>query len=176
MKKELRLSGSGGQGLILAGIILAEAAINQGLNAIQSQSYGPEARGGASKAEVIIGVEEIFFPKVRKPNILLALSQKAFDQYIHDLDSKSIIVVDESIQTNDKIEVDMIYKLPILKTASEKIGKSMVANIVALGVLTQLIPELEKQSVLDAILQRVPQGTESLNTTAFEEGIQLIKL
>lgn len=176
MKKELRLSGSGGQGLILAGIILAEAAINQGLNAIQSQSYGPEARGGASKAEVIIGDEEIFFPKVRKPNILLALSQKAFNQYIHDLDSKSIIVVDESIQTNDKIEVDMIYKLPILKTASEKIGKSMVANIVALGVLTQLIPELEKQSVLDAILQRVPQGTESLNTTAFEEGIQLIKL
>lgn len=70
----------------------------------------------------------------------------------------------------------MIYKLPILKTASEKIGKSMVANIVALGVLTQLIPELEKQSVLDAILQRVPQGTERLNTTAFEEGIQLIKL
>lgn len=176
MKKELRLSGSGGQGLILAGIILAEAAINQGLNAIQSQSYGPEARGGASKAEVIIGVEEIFFPKVRKPNILLALSQKAFDQYIHDLDSKSIIVVDESIQTNDKIEVDMIYKLPILKTASEKIGKSMVANIVALGVLTQLMPEIEKQSVLDAILQRVPQGTERLNTTAFEEGIQLIKL
>ena len=115
MKKELRLSGSGGQGLILAGIILAEAAINQGLNAIQSQSYGPEARGGASKAEVIIGDEEIFFPKVRKPNILLALSQKAFNQYIHDLDSKSIIVVDESIQTNDKIEVDMIYKLPILK-------------------------------------------------------------
>ena len=176
MKRELRLSGSGGQGLILAGIIIAEAGINQGLNAIQSQSYGPEARGGASKAEVIISDEEIYFPKVRKPDILLALSQKAFEQYIHDLDSNSIIVVDESIQTNDKIEVDMIYKLPILKTASEKIGKSMVANIVALGVLTQLIPELEKQSVLDAILQRVPQGTESLNTTAFEEGIQLIKL
>lgn len=80
-----------------------------------------------------------------------------------------------SIQTNDKIEVDMIYKLPILKTASEKIGKSMVANIVALGVLTQLIPELEKQSVLDAILQKSSRNWES-GATAFEEGIQLIKL
>ncbi len=176
MKTELRLSGSGGQGLILAGIIIAEAAINQGLNAVQSQSYGPEARGGASKAEVIISDDEIFFPKVRKPNILLALSQNAFDQYIHDLDLNSIIVVDENIETNDKIEVAMIYKLPILKTASENIGNTMVANIVALGVLTQLIPELENQSVLDVILERVPQGTEKLNISAFEAGVQLTKL
>ncbi len=175
MKRELRLSGSGGQGLILAGIIIAEAGINQGLNAIQSQSYGPEARGGASKAEVIISDEEIYFPKVRKPDILLALSQKAFEQYIHDLDSNSIIVVDESIQTNDRIEVDKIYKLPILKTASEKIGKSMVANIVALGVLSTLMPEIESNFILEAILHRVPQGTENLNKNAFEEGVELLK-
>lgn len=174
MKRELRLSGSGGQGLILAGIIIAEAGINQGLNAIQSQSYGPEARGGASKAEVIISDKEIYFPKVRKPDILLALSQKAYEQYIHDLDSKSIIVVDESIQTSDKIEVEKIYKLPILKTASEKIGKSMVANIVALGVLSKLIPEIESTFILEAILHRVPQGTEALNKKAFEEGMELL--
>lgn len=176
MKVELRLSGSGGQGLILAGIILAEAAIDQGLNAIQSQSYGPEARGGASKAEVIISDEEIYFPKVRKPNIFLALSQKAYQQYIHDLDSTSIIVVDESIEINDKIEVGKIYSLPILKTASEKIGKSMVANIVALGVLSELIPEVESAAILNAILHRVPQGTENLNRTAFEEGFKLLKI
>lgn len=175
MRKELRLSGSGGQGLILAGIILAEASINQGLNAVQSQSYGPEARGGASKAEVILSSNEIFFPKVRKPDILLALSQKAYEKYVHDLDESSIIVVDESIQTDDNVKVSKTYSLPILKTASEKIGKSMVANIVALGVLTELLEGIEKQSVLDAVLSRVPQGTEDLNKRAFEAGTVLVK-
>ena len=175
MRKELRLSGSGGQGLILAGIILAEASINQGLNAVQSQSYGPEARGGASKAEVIISSEEIFFPKVRKPDILLALSQKAYEKYVHDLDGDSIIVIDDSIEIDESVKVKATYSLPILKTAYEKIGKSMVANIVALGVLTGLLDGIEKQSVLDAVLSRVPQGTEDLNKNAFEAGTMLVQ-
>lgn len=175
MRKELRLSGTGGQGLILAGIILAEASINQGLDAVQSQSYGPEARGGASKAEVIISSDEIFFPKVRKPDILLALSQKAYEKYVHDLDGESIIVIDDSIAIDEKVKVKATYSLPILKTASEKIGKSMVANIVALGVLTELLDGIEKQSVLDAVLGRVPQGTEELNKNAFEAGTMLVK-
>ena len=85
MKQELRLSGTGGQGLITAGIILAEAALLDGKLAIQSQSYGPEARGGASKAEVIISDEAIHFPKVTDPNLLLAMSQEAATKYSHDL-------------------------------------------------------------------------------------------
>lgn len=174
MKKELRLSGSGGQGLILAGIILAEASINQGLNAVQSQSYGPEARGGASKAEVIISEDEIFFPKVRKPDILLALTQKAYQSYVGDLDSESIVIIDRSIETNNDLNVLKTYSLPIIETASEKIGKAMVANIVALGAISKLIPDLDQSFVLEAILNRVPQGTEKLNTTAFEEGQKLI--
>ena len=174
MKKELRLSGSGGQGLILAGIILAEASINQGLNAVQSQSYGPEARVGASKAEVIISEDEIFFPKVRKPDILLALTQKAYQSYIGDLDSNSIVIIDKSIEINNELNVLKTYSLPIIETASEKIGKGMVANIVALGAISKLIPQLDQSFVLDAILNRVPQGTEKLNKTAFEEGQKLI--
>ena len=87
MKQELRLSGTGGQGLITAGIILAEAALLDGKLAIQSQSYGPEARGGASKAEVIISDEAIHFPKVTDPNLLLAMSQEAATKYSHDLQS-----------------------------------------------------------------------------------------
>ena len=94
MKQELRLSGTGGQGLILAGIILAEAALLDGKLAIQSQSYGPEARGGSSKSEVMISEEAIHFPKVTEPNLLLAMSQEAANKYSTDLSPESILVTD----------------------------------------------------------------------------------
>ena len=94
MKHELRLSGTGGQGLILAGIILAEAALLDGKLAIQSQSYGPEARGGSSKSEVIISEDAIHFPKVTKPDLLLAMSQEAANKYSHDLTKDSVMITD----------------------------------------------------------------------------------
>lgn len=174
MKREIRLCGAGGQGLILAGIIIAEASIKEGLNSLQSQSYGPEARGGASKAEVIISDEEIYFPKVRKPNLLLALSQKAFDKYACDLHKDAVIVVDEELKLNLVENGHRIYRLPILSTASDRIGKAMVGNIVALGALSKLLPEIGRENMLTAILARVPRGTEELNTTAFEEGEKLV--
>ena len=102
MKYKIRLSGEGGQGIILAGVILAEAAIYDGFNAIQSQSYGPEARGGASKAEVIISDEEINYPKIKVPEILLILSKEAYKKYFKDISKNGIIVVDDSIQITDK--------------------------------------------------------------------------
>ncbi|MDO4720356.1 MAG: 2-oxoacid:acceptor oxidoreductase family protein [Peptostreptococcaceae bacterium] len=174
MKREIRLCGAGGQGLILAGIIIAEASIREGLNSLQSQSYGPEARGGASKAEVIVSDEEIFFPKVRKPNLLLALSQKAFDKYADELHEDAVVVIDEELAINHSDNGHRIYRLPILSTASDKIGKAMVANIVALGALSKLIPEIDRKNMLAAVLARVPRGTEELNTTAFEEGEKLV--
>lgn len=94
---ELRLSGSGGQGLLLAGIILSEAAILENKNAVQTQSYGPEARGGASKAEVIISHDDIDFPKVTIPNIVLALTQVASDKYIETVAEDGIVIVDDKI-------------------------------------------------------------------------------
>ena len=106
-KIELRLSGSGGQGVILAAIILADAAIEQGINAIQTQSYGPEARGGSSKAEVIISKNEIKFPKVTNANILLALTQNSYDKYIASLDKNGILVVNDSVE----VKMDATYKI-----------------------------------------------------------------
>jgi len=106
MRKEVRLSGSGGQGLILAGVILAEGSILSNLNAVQTQSYGPEARGGASKAEVIVSDEEINFPKVRKADMLLCLTQKAFDEYYHTVKNNGIIILDSSIDEKDIINDD----------------------------------------------------------------------
>jgi 2-oxoglutarate ferredoxin oxidoreductase subunit gamma len=171
---ELRLSGSGGQGLILAGIILAEAAINQGLNAIQTQSYGPEARGGASKAEVIISDTEIDFPKVQMPDLFLALTQDAANKYIKGISPTGIVVVDEEIDLPENLVAGKIYKLPIIRTAAEKLGKPIVANIVALGVLTELLDVLSRESVEEAVLSRVPKGTIELNRTAIMEGYALV--
>lgn len=172
---ELRLSGSGGQGLILAGIILADAAISEGSNAIQTQSYGPEARGGASKAEVIISENDIDFPKVQNPDIVLALTQIAADKYVQGIKDSGIIVVDESINLPEGLKAK-VYKLPIISTATDKIGKSIVANIVALGVLTEFSGAVSKESVEASILKRVPKGTEELNKTALQEGFALAKL
>lgn len=117
---ELRLSGSGGQGLILAGIILAEAALYDGMNVVQSQSYGPEARGGASKAEVIISKSEINYPKVNKCDILLSLTQIACDKYIDSLKIGGTLIIDNSVVKPDRNDIN-IYSLPILNTANYKL-------------------------------------------------------
>ncbi|MDF2948309.1 MAG: korC [Sedimentibacter sp.] len=175
-KMELRLSGSGGQGVILAAIILADAAIEQGINAIQTQSYGPEARGGSSKAEVIISKDEIKFPKVTNCDILLCLTQNSYDKYIASLNKNGILVVDESVNVNMN-ESYKIYKLPILDTAQNKIGTHMVANIVSVGTLYALIGEdvISKDVMIRSITNRVPPVTVDKNIYAFEEGIKLIR-
>lgn len=175
MQTEIRLTGSGGQGLILGGIILAEAAILQGDNAIQSQSYGPEARGGASKAEVIISKNDIDFPKVEKADILLSLTQVAFDKYKDSLKEDGILVVDSSIKVPEGLKAKKIVSAPILKTASDVVGKSMVANIVALGVIQELSNIVTKEQLEEAVLNRVPRGTEELNRKALAEGYNLVK-
>ncbi len=167
---EIRLSGSGGQGLILGGIILAEAALMDDKNAIQSQSYGPEARGGASKAEVIISDQPIHYPKVQNCDILLALTQKSCDKYIDNLREDGILIIDEGIELNLPQNSYTIHKLPILKTASVDIGKAMVANIVALGCLNQIAQVVSDESLKTAIRNRVPSGTEDFNENAFEVG------
>lgn len=175
-KLELRLSGSGGQGVILAAIILADAAIEQGLNAIQTQSYGPEARGGASKAEVIIKKDEIKFPKVTDCDILLALTQNSYDKYVASLSKDGILVVDESVNVNMDATYK-IYKLPILDTAQNKIGTHMVSNIVSVGALYALIGEdvIHKDVMVRSITNRVPPVTIDKNISAFEEGVKLIR-
>ncbi|MDK2564999.1 2-oxoacid:acceptor oxidoreductase family protein [Romboutsia sedimentorum] len=175
MKVEVRLSGSGGQGLILAGIILAEGAISSKLNAVQTQSYGPEARGGASKSEVIISDSEINFPKILKPKILLSLTQKSLNEYLKDVDKSGIIVVDSSIEVECR-EIANIYKFPIIDSSKEVMGSSVAANMVALGVLSQLIDDIDTENIKKSMIKRVPKGTEKLNIAAFEKGIELFNM
>lgn len=174
MRQELRLSGSGGQGLILAGIILAEAALYDKKNVVQSQSYGPEARGGASKAEVIISDEIINYPKIDNCDVLLCLTQKACDKYIKSLKPGGTLILDDTITNIPDRDDISIYIVPILETASENLRNSMVANIVALGSIYELTKIVSKESLEKAVLSRVPQGTEELNRKALEEGFNLI--
>lgn len=172
---ELRLTGSGGQGLILGGIILAEAALLDGKTAIQSQSYGPEARGGASKAEVIISETEIDYPKVDSADLLLALTQIACDKYADSVKEDGILLVDSTVVLPEGIKAGKIVSVPILHTASDVVGKTMVANIIAIGAIQQLLGSVTKESLESAVLSRVPKGTEDLNRKALAEGYKLVE-
>ena len=170
---EIRLSGSGGQGLLLAGVILAEAAILDNKIAIQTQSYGPEARGGASKAEVLISDNAIDFPKVTSPDLVLALTQVAGDKYAKSVNKNGILVIDEAVELDDNYEYGKIVRVPIISTASDKVGKIIVANIVAIGVIAGLTKLVSRENVEKAVLARVPKGTEDLNRKALTEGYLL---
>lgn len=172
-KTEIRLTGSGGQGLILAGIILAEAAISEGLNAIQTQSYGPEARGGASKAEVIISSEEIDFPKVDQADIILALTQAAAGSYLNTVKADGTAIVDASVTIPEGLVAGRVLHVPIIDTAKKALGKSIVANIVALGFIAEYSGLVTREAVERAVLSRVPKGTEDLNRNALNEGYKL---
>ena len=174
MKKlELRLAGSGGQGVILATVILAEAAVLSGLEAAQSQSYGPEARGGSCKAEVIISDERIGFTKVLKPSFLMALTQKALETYGHNLPEDTLVLIDDSLEVIDDLKNHKVVKLPIRQTAVEKVGKAMTANIVAVGAINSILHLFGDDVLFEAVKAHIPAGTETLNLAAFEAGKEL---
>ena len=171
---EIRLSGSGGQGLILAGIILAEAAIDDGKEAIQSQSYGPEARGGSSKAEVIISEKRIHYPKVTNPNLLLAMTQEALNKYGTDLKDDGLLIVDSTLVREVPARFTNVYKVPITQLAREKCGRELFANIVALGAITKVSSVVSHDAIEKAVLARVPKGTEEMNKQALQTGYQAV--
>ncbi|MFZ5453953.1 MAG: 2-oxoacid:acceptor oxidoreductase family protein [Thermodesulfobacteriota bacterium] len=165
---EIRLAGSGGQGLILAGIILAEAAgIYDGKFVCQTQSYGPAARGGASKAEVVISDGEIDYPKAIQPDVFLALNQKSLDIYLADLKPEGLLLVDADLVP--EVPLDRFFALPCTRLARE-LGKEMAANIVALGALAALTHAVTWESLEAAVLARVPPGTAELNIKALAAG------
>ena len=171
---EIRLAGSGGQGLILAGVILAEAAgIHDKIYVAQTQSYGPEARGGASKSEVVISDEEIDYPKAVKPDILLCMNQTACDAYIFDVKLEGSVIVDAGLVRH--LVTTRAVALPFTKIAREQLGREMMANIVALGALATLTGVVSPKSLEAAILARVPPGTGDLNKKALQAGIKAAK-
>jgi 2-oxoglutarate ferredoxin oxidoreductase subunit gamma len=167
---DIRLSGSGGQGLILMGIILAEAiGIYDGKQVSQTQSYGPEARGGSSKAEVVVSDEEIDFPKAMKLDLLVCMNQKSCDDYYMDLKPGGILIVDSTFVT--QVPYPAAYSIPFTRIAREKFKKEMVANIIALGAISKLTGIVSPRAIESAVLARVPRGTEQLNRGALKTGM-----
>jgi len=170
---ELRFSGAGGQGLILAGVIMAESAsIYDGKQAVQSQSYGPEARGGASKSEVIISDGPIDYPKATVVDALLALTQEACDKYSSDLKEGGVLLVDSDLVKKLPAGNFKTVSFPIINTAKNEVGREIVANIVALGAMVALTGVVTKESAEKAVLARVPEAFIELNKKAFQMGYE----
>jgi len=171
---EIRFSGYGGQGIITAAIIIAEACILEGKNAVQTQSYGPESRGGVSKSDVVISNEEIDYPKAITLDVLVAFNQESYKAYKDTVKENGVIIVDSHYVKFDEKEKNVIG-IPFSTIARDKVGKEITTNIVALGALVEKTKIVSKESIEKAVLDRVPKGTEDLNKKALQLGFQAMK-
>lgn len=169
---EIRLAGSGGQGIVLAGVILAEAAILAGKNAAQSQAYGPESRGGHARADVVIADGEIGFPQAQRLDVLLALTREACERFAADLKPDGLLVVDAKAVPEPLAGEWRCRSLPIAETA-EKAGSLLAVNVVALGAIAELTGVVDAETLERAVAARVPRQRE-LNLRALEAGRQLV--
>lgn len=167
-------SGSGGQGVITAAIILAEAAvIHEGMNATQSQSYGAAARGGATRSDVIISREEIDFPGVTQPNILVCLTQEAYTSFAPIIRPGGILLTDSRfVEQATKVDAKQL-ELPMYEKVMEQIGKPIVFNICVLGALVGLTEMIKPSSLIAAVQDRVPEDFLDMNIKACELGIDM---
>jgi 2-oxoglutarate ferredoxin oxidoreductase subunit gamma len=173
-RTRLVFSGSGGQGVITAAIILAEAAvIHEGMNATQSQSYGAAARGGATRSDVIISEQEINFPVVTQPNILVCLTQQAYTGFGPEIRPGGTLLTDPRfVETTKKVDALQI-ELPMYENVMEKIGKPIVFNICVLGALIGIADLVKPESVMKTIADRVPKDFIEMNNTALSIGYEL---
>ena len=166
---EVRLAGEGGQGMILAGVILAEAAaVYDGLDAVQTQSYGPEARGGASRSEVIIADGEIDYPEVTQADLLLCMSQEACDRYYSQVKEDGLIIVDSC--SVSRVPSHRALSVSITDIAEEATGRRITASITALGLIAGLTGLVTRRALEKAVSDRVPTGTEAVNLKALAAG------
>ena len=173
MRAEIRFAGFGGQGIIKSGIIVAAAAsIHAGKNSVQTQSYGPESRGGACKSEVVISEQEIDFPKLVQPDVLVVMSQAAYNDYADDIKPGGIVIIDpDMIPTQKDLGKAKIFKVPATKMA-DQLGRRIVANIVMIGAFVAITKLLDENAVKESIKENIPKGTEELNLAAFEKGYE----
>jgi len=167
-------SGSGGQGVITAAVILAEAAvIVEGLNATQSQTYGAAARGGATRTDIIISDSQIHYPKVIQPNVLVCLTQEAYGQYQGIIRPGGLLLSDTRfVQSEMKVDARQV-ELPMYLKVMESIGKPIVFNICMLGALIKITGLVKPESIMTILEKRIPAGFVDMNRQALELGMEL---
>jgi 2-oxoglutarate ferredoxin oxidoreductase subunit gamma len=174
MRHEVRFSGFGGQGIILAAVILGRAAaLYDGKHAVQTQVYGPEARGGASMSAVIIDDEPILYPEVTVPDIYVIMSQEGFERYGAKAPKEAVMVID-----SDMVEgrpACTFREVPATSEARNTLGKVIVANIVMLGAVVAATGVVSDAAIEKAVLDSVPKGTEKLNLAALKRGMELVR-
>ncbi len=169
-RHEIRLCGYGGQGIILAGYILGQAAtVYQGMDAVFIQDYGPEARGGACRADVVISDKTILYPYIEAPSILVAMSQEAYDKYFPSKREDTLVIIDRDLVKPGETAGKKLLDMPARRIA-EELGRVTVANVAMLGFFTAATDVLSAEAVKKSILASVPKGTEELNMSAFEKG------
>ncbi len=174
MRNEIRFSGFGGQGIILSAVILGRAAaLYADKFAIQTQVYGPEARGGASMSAVIIDDSPILYPKVNNPGIFCILSQEGFEKYGKSADRDAVMLIDSSLVLSRPS--CKCVEIPATIEAKNRLGRDIVANIIMLGALVAVTKVIPEEALEKAILDSVPKGTEDLNINAMKLGFTLAK-
>ncbi|MFW9809910.1 MAG: 2-oxoacid:acceptor oxidoreductase family protein [Candidatus Thorarchaeota archaeon] len=175
MRTEIRIAGTGGMGVVLAGVVLGHAAVvYSGLEAVQSQSYGAEARGTAAKSEVIISDQPIKYPKVRKSDYLVVMSQKALDLYLKDAKKGSVVIVDPDLAKIEKMKHDYeIVEVHAMKTA-DKLGLRMVSNMVMLGALVKKSGLFPLENLENSVSDLIGAKTLQLDIDAIRAGGTLV--
>jgi 2-oxoglutarate ferredoxin oxidoreductase subunit gamma len=170
----LVFSGSGGQGIITAAVILSEAAVlYENLNAVQSQAYGPAARGGATRSDIIISESDINFPKVIQPNVLICLTQEAYNTFCNIIRPGGLLITDARfVKTEKKVDAQQ-KELSMYVAVMEKIGKPIVFNICMLGAVISLTDLVEPESIMKVLENRIPSGFLEMNRKALELGIEI---
>jgi 2-oxoglutarate ferredoxin oxidoreductase subunit gamma len=173
-RHEIRLSGFGGQGIITAGYILGKAAaLFDQRHVTLIKSYGPESRGGASSAQLIISDQEIDYPRLTAPELLVAMSQEAYTKYIGELKSEGLLLIDEDLVELDCPRDDIqVRAIPATRIAESELGRKIVANIVMLGFVAASTGAVSSEAMREAVRTSVPKGTEELNSRAFENGYE----
>jgi 2-oxoglutarate ferredoxin oxidoreductase subunit gamma len=171
---EVEMAGTGGQGLALMGVILAEAAgIHDGKYVAYTEEYGTASRGGRSKSDVIISESEIDYPFVRHPDVLLALTQDAADSLAGTVSKDGIVIVDCDLVERVPTRADRVYKLPFVETARQELGKPVVANMLALAAIAVISGVVSLDALEKAVEYRSPERARQLNSKALETGVRL---
>ena len=168
-KKEIIVTGFGGQGIIMAGRILGmSAALGDRMHSVFTQSYGPESRGGACTAQVIISDARIHYPYVVHPDILICMSQGGYDKFIGRIKQKGILLIEQDLVRPGALKRDFFF-IPATRMA-EDLGRKMIANIIMVGFCVSITKVISKDAALDSVTKSVPKGTEEVNTKAFNKG------
>ncbi len=172
-KTEIRVTGFGGQGVILCGYLIGKsAAIHDNKHSTLTQSFGPEARGSACSAQVIVDDDQILYPYLTEADILICMSQEAYSKFEPELKNTGLLLVDEDLVKDAKArEKVKLYKIPATRFA-EELGRKIVLNIVMLGFFTAISKLINKEAVRKTVETSVPKGTEELNLKAFDKGFE----